>query len=75
MVWQFLIDIIILNNSSNWQQLCGFSIIVTFSLIQISKIFCCDDTIAIEAQKKRNAVEEEGNISAVVNDENFKHVK
>ena len=55
MVWQFMLDIIIFDGETSWQQLFGFFIIVSFSLIQVSKVFCYDDTLAEEEQKERNA--------------------
>ena len=52
--------------------------IVTFSSIQVAKVFCCDDTLAEEAQKRRNAADAaqlKQEQADSVDDENFKNVK
>ena len=52
--------------------------IVTFSSIQVAKVFCCDDTLAEEAQKRRNAADAaqlKQPEADSVDDENFKQAK
>ena len=74
----FLIDLIIFDLDTSWQQLCGFFLVVTFSLIQVIKVFCCDDTKAMEAQKQRNSVDialAEVSVISATDDDNFKSVK